>query len=208
MPGLGDLAKGLYDSLLNRNAPIHQDGVTYGPAMTRVGRTPLNFTDTEQKFTGGFYQPTAFTKGQIAINPTTKDEGDVHATIAHEDIHSILDKLDQSGQLEKMSKENPYFDKVADALNKTRAGDMYAEVPAYMGAYSPAFAKDVPADLRSMYTKYFQGQLAKADPDAAAKYAKIAAMDYQNNPMRIASPASQQATLNAPIASWFAGAPR
>ncbi len=199
MPLLDDISKGargLYASIVGEH--ISQPGVMYGPSMTRIGHTPLNFTKDTQDFTGGFYDPTLLNKGYIKVNPTTTDAGDVQAVIAHEDTHSILQKLDDSGQLTKMSQQNPYFAKIADELRKTRGGEMDAEVPAYMAAYSPTYSKTIPSTLRNLYTNYFQNQLQKTDPEAAAKYARIAAMNFQQNPLRISSPAyniAQEANL-------------
>lgn len=188
MPDLNSLIntlRGLYSS-----GKFSQDGVKYGPAMTRIGRTPVDFTTNIPTTSGVYYPPVIYGKGQIKVNPANPDNKDIMATIAHEDLHSILSSLDwpRSGKLKNMAETNPYYSTIAGSIGQTRGGDMPSEVPAYMGAYTDAFTPEIPTSLRTLYTNYFMKQLQQEDPIAAAKFAKIAMAPYgTKSPMRLTS---------------------
>lgn len=174
---------------------LKQSGVSYGPSVTRIGRTPLGFTNQLAESSGRYMRDDLNKQGTIMVNPTSVDNADVGATIGHEDIHSILRNLSDD-QLVALSKFNPYYRQVADVVGKTRGGFMPAEIPAYMGAYTKAFTPGVSPSLQKLYTDYFQSQLQRVDPNAASGYSRVRNMNYADNPMPLRSDAS---TLNSTI---------
>jgi hypothetical protein len=176
---------------------VRQEGVTYGPAMSRIGRTPIGFSQGIAESSGRYATNDFNKRGTIIVNPASTDDSDIGATIRHEDIHSILRNLEpetsKGVNLQDLNKANPYYQQIADIVGKTRGGEMPSEIPAYMGAYSKAFTPDVPQNLQQLYTDYFQKQLQQFDPRAASGYGRVAAMNAGANPnMQLSSDAARQ----------------
>jgi hypothetical protein len=69
-------------------------GQTYGPAVSRITRTPINFTDQMSAAkNAGEYDPA--TKA-MTVNPRIDDAGE---TVRHESIHALLDQVPQASAI-------------------------------------------------------------------------------------------------------------
>lgn len=165
------------------------NGTTYGPAVTRRTRVPIEFGkfDNEQQ-SGGFSGPSLVpqilnllsflpssmrSNGSIKIDPTSPDNTNLHKSINHEEIHSLLQDLSFSGSLDHLQSANPLYKAIASKLTG-RGGDPIQEVPAYMGAFEPAQNPGVEQSQRDSYVNYLANQLFKLDPKLASKYRSLA----------------------------------
>lgn len=164
---------------------VLQDGVSYGPAISRRTRTPISFQEGSPdnlngQFTPGnpvqslaslipFLQKLKPT-GSITIFPKSpenlKDSGAVGRTIRHEDIHALLSQLQTDptslpslpeGSLNSLS---PYI--------KNRSGDPTREIPAY-ASESGVF----PEDQRKAFIDAMTAKIASSNPRAAQIYQSL-----------------------------------
>lgn len=161
------------------------NGITYGPAVTRKTRVPIEFSRFDDREQSGTYNGPSLipqllnllpfiphSTGSIKIDPTSPDNTNLHKSINHEEIHSLLQDLSFTGSLDKLQSQNPYYKTIASKLSG-RGGDPIQEVPAYMGAFEP---KTLPVDqsTRDSYVNYLANQLFKLDPKLSSKYKSLA----------------------------------
>jgi len=153
--------------------------VFYGPAQARITRTPITF-DTSLP-TAGLYQtespihkiasailPSLFQPGgKITINP--EGTADLSKTTRHEEIHAALDKLNQSGKLDELAAQNPYYSQLKPNVD---VGDMPAEMPAYIGTADNA-ELGIPDILSNKYYGKLVQQLQQLDPNLAKIYQRL-----------------------------------
>ncbi len=160
-----------------------EQGITYGPAETRVTRTPISFGPMDSlegkfnvanpllnlpivrnlvnAFSGGLLN----NKGSIKVDPS---QGDVGLTTRHEQVHDLLQSIDrpsfwnpfQKSQLEQLNSQNPYYAAIAAKFNP-KNGDPNAEIPAY------ELTEPHPMDPR--YGEFLKNQLFKIDPSMKKK---------------------------------------
>ena len=160
---------------------IKVGGETYGPAVTRISRTPLSFSTTEFKDLPG-------TQGQylgqgpglppeIIIDPAASRSayGSVGPVIRHESIHAAMDHLPDEMQRD-IAVSQPGYRKIANKLEKRWDGYMPVEVPAQMGqggASGIGANRDVPIDKQKSYMSSFMDSLQAVDPEVAGMVGRI-----------------------------------
>lgn len=137
-----------------------EPGQTYGPAVSRITRTPISFAPGVNK---GEYDPAT---RSISIDPTKST--DVGATIRHESIHALLDKVPGAPQMAAAS--TGYGD--LQKFFSGGMGDPRYEAPAYLGAGGAQFLglSDV---VRKSFLDDFQNRLAAANPQAAQSFERV-----------------------------------
>ncbi len=153
-------------------------GTTYGPAMTRLTRTPLSFTDNPRAFQTpgaiGEYNPNS---KSIMVNPTINDPGE---TIRHESIHALLGRMPQQQQSD-VAVGAPNYGAIANTLSKQVAGQMYQEVPAYMGSSPTSKFLGVSQKDRDDYLQHTRDVLMQLHPEIGAHFQRL--LDSGNRPM-------------------------
>jgi hypothetical protein len=178
-----------------------EQGTSYGPAFSRVTRTPIIF-DNASGNAGLYTHPSLLADmvanipiiknfinqtGTIHINPENigtrdnLDNTDVGTVTRHEQIHQLLHKLYESNKLEGMNRKNPYYNSIVNSLNPNikvymqgqgGAGDPQAELPAYT-ATKESSRLSIPQPLAQDYVNYLQDQLFKIDPNLAKKFQQL-----------------------------------
>lgn len=146
------------------------DGTTYGPAVTRISRTPVSYGDLPPNRSGEFYPD----KNTIKIDP---NKGNVPQVTRHESIHAILNQLPQAGAPQTTSA--PGFMDIARRIQGQVAGDVENEVPAYMGQSPQSQFYGISDNDRNAYMQGLVGQLQKLDPNISTKMQKLARMQPQ-----------------------------
>lgn len=129
-------------------------GQSYGPAVSRLTRTPIKFTTSLGRDINGVYnEDLALLPGKppttsISINPKSDEIQagmPISDIIRHEDIHALLDKTlskasgpnaDTYQALSMMQDENKYHPSIQAALQGHRGGYLPVEVPAYAGQHN------------------------------------------------------------------------
>jgi hypothetical protein len=142
-----------------------EDGVTYGPAVSLVSRTPISYGTLPPNRSGEFYPDTK----TIKIDPT---KGNVARVTRHEQIHALLDKIPMEGAPQTTSA--PGFMDIARTLQPMVAGDMENEVPAYMAQQPTSGFYGISDQQRNAYMGGLVDQLQKLDPNIAQRIAKLA----------------------------------
>lgn len=161
---------------------MSEQGTSYGPAFSRVTRTPITFGPVPEDRAGQYTNPTDLSNllsslpivknflnrtGNIRIDP--ESTSNVGRTIRHEDVHSLLHNLD----LSKLNLENPSF---LPALTSTPfqklMGNPQRELPAYT-ATGESSQIGIPDPLSSAYLLHLQDQLFKIDPNLAKKFQQL-----------------------------------
>lgn len=164
-------------------------GQSYGPAVSRLTRTPINFKDDplHPNLSGEFNTvPDNFLTrilpkslqdtSQITVYPKAKDTTDISSSIRHEDTHATLDSLSRKDFL-NLADRNPAYDLIEKKLGQAgRGGFAPAEVPAYMAETDPSNPYKISPDLRNAYVKRMIDQLSSIDPSMSQTYAKLARM--------------------------------
>lgn len=140
------------------------DGTTYGPAMSRVTRTPIEYGELPPHRSGEFYPD----KDSIKIDP---NKGNVPQVTRHEQIHALLNKLPMAGAPQTTSA--PGFMDIARVIQPQIAGDIENEVPAYMGQQSNSGFYGISDAQRNQYMQGLVGQLQKLDPSIAQKMQRL-----------------------------------
>lgn len=156
---------GIIDRLLSyiRGDPAvmrTEPGQTYGPAVSRITRTPITFAPGANK---GEYDPATKT---ISIDPTKTT--DLGATTRHESIHALLDQVPAAPQIAANSAG--YGD-----IQKFFSGGMgnpRDEAPAYLGAGGAQFM-GLSDTLRKAFLDDFQERLGGASPQAAQTFQRV-----------------------------------
>jgi hypothetical protein len=160
----------LIGQLLGRQMQVVQgaDGTTYGPAQSRISRTPIEFSEN---------MPSARTQGEfipaenrIRMNPNSKGFP-INQVLRHEQIHAVLNGLPNAGV--PQAEAAPGFSDIAQRVQGAATGNMGDEVPAYMGqSQTPGFYGISP-EQRNAYIQGLQSQLVKLDPKIAERFAKL-----------------------------------
>ena len=140
-----------------------EPGVTYGPAVSLVSRTPISYEELPPNRSGEFFPDTK----TIRIDPR---KGNVSKVTRHEQIHAILDKLPMEGAPQTTSA--PGFMDIARRIQGSAAGQMENEVPAYMGAQNSQFY-GISDEQRNAYMQGLVAQLQKLDPNIAQKMMRL-----------------------------------
>lgn len=153
-------------------------GQTYGPAVSRLTRTPINFSQTAMpEDQSGDYTLQNGT-GSITVNPKSSDiaanyGGNVNSAIKHEIAHSIVMPVTTQAQRTQMANSDPMWQQAAQNLQGIgRGGQMSNEVPAYM-AEPDASRYGIPDSLQSLYRKNFVNSLSTVSPTAANQYQRL-----------------------------------
>lgn len=153
------------------------DTQTYGPAVTRRGRTPIQFRPLDQG--SGQFQGTpdiqsllknpsliaqallGKNRGTINIDPSASENqvpGGMGNTIRHEDIHSILYPLGDSAS----ANQSPGYLDIARALSG-RSGNTAFEAPAYVGSGDNSPIKVDPL-IKQAFWKGYVDHINSLDP--------------------------------------------
>ena len=164
---------------------LADDSITYGPAQSRRSRTPIKF-DTSESNAGKFTPPGEPTStferilsvlpvlknfvnptGQITINPNNAN--DPEQTIRHESVHALLSNANESGQLDQLNAQNPFYQKIVNSLTSpisaSPAGTSQ-EIPAYaLSGEGSKVGMDAPATQG--YINNLIKQFSKLDPKTA-----------------------------------------
>ncbi len=149
-------------------ATVVGDGVTYGPAVSRITRTPIQFSNSLG--VAGQYDPNS---KSITVNPANAN--DVGAVIRHESVHAALDSpalaaLMQGPQAQSLMARMPKF-----------IGDAQAELPAYL-ATNEAGARTAsgygteqfpPADRKAALDEIIQSMPRHYPASTAAAYRRL-----------------------------------
>lgn len=159
-----DIQKMLSDMLGRKMAMQTEPGVTYGPAVTRISRTPIEYGELPPNRSGEFYPD----RKSIKVDPR---KGNVHTVTRHEQIHAILDNLPMGGAPQTTSA--PGFMDIARVIQPQVAGEMEHEVPAYMGQQQNSNFYGISDNQRNMYMQGLMGQLQKLDPAIAQKMLRL-----------------------------------
>jgi hypothetical protein len=164
-----------------------QEGVSYGPAMARRTRTPINFSRNEDPGLSGNTDPGNHLQflaslapmmkrfaptGTINVYPNSDENkvpGGLSDTIRHEEVHALMHGSDVIGRLfgsdfSKIAPNDKEINNLAPYI-KNRTGDPKLEIPAY------ATQKGVyPEDQRQAFIQAFSQRLAASNPRAAQIY--------------------------------------
>jgi len=143
------------------------DGTTYGPAVSLVTRTPIDYTEDMPSNRQGEYFPK---DNKIRINPNSKGFP-TKQVLRHEQVHALLQGLPQAGAPQTTSA--PGFMDIARNIQGTRAGDVQDEVPAYMAQSPTSQFYGISDQQRNDYMKGLMDQLTKLDPGIAAKMTRL-----------------------------------
>jgi len=145
---------------------VPEQGTIYGPAFTRITRTPISFGTVPEGNEGIYNPPTKLAdlissvpilrnflnqSGLIRVDPS---KGNVPRTTRHEEVHALLDPLMRNGQLQQLNRENPNYFPNTLSLDK---GDPNTEVPAYA-------ATEVANPFSTAYLDELKRQFYKLDP--------------------------------------------
>lgn len=141
-----------------------EPGVTYGPAVSRSSRTPIQYGSLPANRSGEFNPQT----DTIKIDPI---KGNVPAVTRHESVHALLSKLPNSGTAQ--SQAAPGFSSIAERMHGSVAGNMEDEVPAYMAMQPKPQFYGISDDQRNAYMQGLVGQLQKLDPSIASKMQQL-----------------------------------
>ena len=169
---------------------VLQDGVSYGPAMARRTRTPIEFKEGSDPGLQGETNPGNQLQflaslapmlekmkpaGTITIYPKSdlnRKPGEIGKTITHEEVHALMGGIDSRGRLlgQGFSQFNPSPEQVSSLSPyiKDRYGDMNREIPAYateQGVF--------PEDQRQSFIQSFVQKLASSNPKAAQIYKSL-----------------------------------
>lgn len=139
---------------------VGPDGTTYGPAQSRISRTPIAYSTSLAH--QGEYNPQTDT---INVNPTI-DNQPMHPLMQHEVMHSILAKL---GTNQAQATAAPGYADIASHISAA-SGDPTHEAPAWAAS----------GDIYGVPTATRQGYLggvldnitALGRPDVAAMASK------------------------------------
>lgn len=140
------------------------DGTTYGPAVSLVTRTPIEYGNLPPNRSGEYYPD----KKSIKIDP---NKGNVSQVTRHESVHALLDQLPQSGQPQATSA--PGFMDIARRIQGTVAGDVENEVPAYMAQSPTSQFYGINNSQRNEYMRGLVEQLNKLDPTLGQKMQRL-----------------------------------
>lgn len=144
-----------------RTAP----GETYGPAVSRITRTPIRFTENlSAAQNNGEYDPATKT---IAINP--KAQSDVPTMIRHESIHALMDQVPGSGQMAAQSSGFPDIAKQMAGVG----GDPSHEAVAYLGSYPTSQFRGLSDQIREGFLNDFGSKLSAADPVRGSAWSRL-----------------------------------
>lgn len=169
---------------MSDSSVVLQDGVSYGPAMSRRTRTPISFQEGSSSLNGQFapgnplqnlvsllpmlqrLKPT----GNITIYPKSPENagspGNIGKTIRHEDIHALISQL-QTDPTADATLPPGSFNSLAPYI-KNRSGNPVNEIPAY--ASEPG---TYPEDKRQAFIQQMVAQLSKSNPKAAQIYQSL-----------------------------------
>ena len=152
------------------------------PQVEPVTGIPITVDPSLKDFAGRYSPPSMMDKllsylpflnhpsaGSIRVNPANANDPNV--SIRHEAIHALLDKVNASGQLDKMNAENPAFQQIIQNWPKF-AGEPNQELPAYV-ATGESSGLNIPENLRKAGIDKLVEQLIKLDPQTAAKYKRL-----------------------------------
>lgn len=159
----------LMDHLLNYFSSAPQPvrtgpGQSYGPAVSRITRTPINFTDQMSAAkNAGEYDPS--TKA-ITVNPRIDDPGE---TVRHESIHALLDRVPQSSAIAGSSSGYPEIQQVLSRVG----GDPRHEVPAYLGSAAGSQFVGLTDQMRQQFLDDFTRRLRLANSGASAQFQRV-----------------------------------
>jgi len=152
-----DLLAGIIGDKIFRAAP----GLTYGPAVSRISRTPIRINPNQTQ--SGLFDPES---GVISINPNGGME--YGNTVRHESIHALLSKLKNP----EIGQTIPGFNEIAPAL-KNVGGTISHEVPAYMGAAPNSQFIGVSDKQRNDYVTGLVNAVQKLDPEIGKRLARL-----------------------------------
>lgn len=99
---------------------------TYGPAQSRITRTPINFTNQGDQW-GGLYDPNS---NQITVNPN--NTGDVGRTVRHESVHAVM----SNPQVQTAANQGPQMQSAIASMPHF-IGDPTAEAASYISQNQP-----------------------------------------------------------------------
>lgn len=160
----------LIAQMLSRQPNVVQgaDGTTYGPAVSRISRTPIEFSENmPSSRTQGEFIPA---ENKIRVNPNSKGYP-VNQVLRHEQIHAVLNGLPGAGQ--QVAQQVPGYKEIADRVAGAGTGNMADEVPAYMGQSPTPQIYGISQDQRNAYIQGLQSQLNKLDPGIAERFARL-----------------------------------
>lgn len=163
---------------------VLQDGVSYGPSMSRRTRTPIEFQEGSPDSLNGKFNPgnplqnivsllpmlqKLKPKGNITIFPKSPENllhDGVGETIRHEDIHALISQLQTDPTADAALPAGSY-NNLAPYI-KNRAGNPVNEIPAY------ASEKGVyPEDQRQAFIQQMVAKIAESNPKSAQIYQSL-----------------------------------
>jgi hypothetical protein len=148
--------------------PITGIPITYDSSVQTGGRfTPPTIIDKVLSYLPFLNHSD---KGTIRVNPANVNDPNI--AIRHEAIHAILNKLNQSGQLDQLNSSNPAYGEITKKW-PAFAGEPNQEFPAYIGT-GESSGLNIPENLRKAGIDKLVQQLMSLDPSTAATYKKLA----------------------------------
>lgn len=173
---LTDLWNGLKEAMNPGSSAIYTaPGQSYGPAVSRTTRVPIQFRSGLPGGGAGLYIPPANSSvnqpipsgAVIKVDPTSADfqttyKGNVTPVVQHEAAHAILEP--KNTDYEALANQNKAYSQVADKLGDSRLGFQPAEIPAYMSESGAASRWGLPQNLVDLY----RNQMSQGLPAATA----------------------------------------
>lgn len=147
-------------------------GTTWGPAVTRLTKTPINFTTgkaMDNPTDLGEYYPQGDKAKTITVNPLLDDP---HETIRHESIHALMDQLPLKQQA-NIATSAPNFLSIANVVGRQAAGIPEIEVPAYMGSSPTSKFLGVSDDDRNAFVNHIQQTLMNLNPSMGNTFQRL-----------------------------------
>ena len=154
---------------------VKMPGETYGPAIARFSRTPIDFVKEfpgEPGKAGEFYSK----DNRIEVSPESaknlfgRDYG-VGDTIKHESTHAIMSPESYIVQ-EGIARSQPGFSRISKAVSSKFEGPPGLEVPAQM-AMRHYLVPGVTQQQRDDYMSHFIDSLQAMNPEAAGKLGRM-----------------------------------
>ena len=145
---------------------------------------PINYDSSEQeagrfKSEGAIHKiassilPSLFPPGgSISVNPN--NTANVSNVIKHESVHALLDNINQSGKLDELNNQNPYYAKLKGSITPDFGGDPSTEMPAYAATGEINQLPNANPIISKQYRDTLMQQLLKLDPKLGKMYQQLA----------------------------------
>jgi len=150
---------------------VSANGVTYGPAVTRVSRTPIRFVNG---FSGEPNLQGRYDNGRIVVAPQKAlnyygDNAGVSDVVKHESMHALMDQMPVSDQY-AVAQSPANYSTIAPVVSMGFNGDPRDEVPAQMAQQTHSL---VVPQQRDKYLSSFMDTLQAHDPSLAGKISQL-----------------------------------